>query len=450
MSIERQNPVPRKITGSSYQEIREKLDAEYGPKCYSIQNFTTELVSPKLWGLIPQKEKVTVTYVLDQITEKKLDVRTPSKTVDFSENENYNPRKVSSAVTQSEGSDSFESNRNAILKSIGGGMDPQTMIQLSKLTSTVANLSNEVHMIRQQESENIIKIEQLLEENEFTNSFVRQIKNRIYDSLTPSQIEDWDYLQTQVLDWIIEGLSFARVDESDEQQAIIVVGPTGIGKTTTIAKLGALSKLISRKYDEVGKKQVFISIDNMRVGAFKQLEDWANAMDIPVRKTASQTDLMQEIKLFKQQGFDYIFVDTSGFSPNDFTNLGKMRTVLNVSKIKTHVFLALSAASKASDLETILSSFEQFNYESIILTKFDETMRLGNVISVLSQKNKPISWISDGQNVPTNIQRASLRKILMGINGFNVDLEHIQDRFGIDVSEPVPEIERNREFTDRQ
>jgi flagellar biosynthesis protein FlhF len=93
------------------------------------------------------------------------------------------------------------------------------------------------------------------------------------------------------------------------------------------------------------------------------------------------------------------------------------------------VYLALAATTKASDTEEILRQFEPFGYRAVVLTKLDETMRIGNIISCLSRLRKPIAYLCDGQGVPQDIQEAGVIRLLMNMEGFRVDRESLEKRF---------------------
>jgi flagellar biosynthesis protein FlhF len=126
---------------------------------------------------------------------------------------------------------------------------------------------------------------------------------------------------------------------------------------------------------------------------------------------------------------DLILIDTIGKSPSDFEKLGEMRRILSACGNISETHLALSATTKASDVENILRQFEPFMYKSIILTKVDETERLGNVLSVLTDKGKPISYITDGQVVPQDIEEAKVVRLLMKLDGFKINRDSLENFF---------------------
>ncbi len=150
-------------------------------------------------------------------------------------------------------------------------------------------------------------------------------------------------------------------------------------------------------------------------------------MRIPVSFAETRSDLEKTLDLFREM--DIILIDTIGKSPNDFSKLGEMRSVLEACGSRGETHLAISATTKTSDIAEILRQFEPFNYSFVILTKLDETFRIGNIISVLDEARKPISYITDGQMVPQDIEPASISRLLMALEGFRFDREEIEKKF---------------------
>jgi flagellar biosynthesis protein FlhF len=171
-----------------------------------------------------------------------------------------------------------------------------------------------------------------------------------------------------------------------------------------------------------------LTIDNYRIGARQQIETYGQIMDIPVSFVESAEEMRKHLALY--QNADMIFVDTIGKSPRDFRRLGEMNELLSMCGSRARVHLAVSATTKTADVEEIATQFEPFKYEAVVLTKLDETTRAGNIISVLASREKPISFITDGQRVPQDIERATVVRLLMHLEGFGVPRSAIERRFG--------------------
>jgi flagellar biosynthesis protein FlhF len=209
------------------------------------------------------------------------------------------------------------------------------------------------------------------------------------------------------------------------------VGPTGVGKTTTIAKLAAAYGV--RDWGKTPFRVVMITIDGYRIAAMEQLEKYGDIMKIPVAFVRNEQELRKTIALY-QDGVDLILVDTIGKSPRDAVELGRMKQLLDACGSPAETHLAISAGVKFSDIREILRQFAPFNYQAVVITKLDETMRVGNVISALFADGKPVSYITDGQGVEKNIHRASTVRFLMNLEGFLIDREAIEERFPLNIS----------------
>jgi len=206
----------------------------------------------------------------------------------------------------------------------------------------------------------------------------------------------------------------------------VLVGPTGVGKTTTIAKLAAMYGI-----DPYGSRKRDIrvlTIDNYRIGARQQIETYCQIMGIPVSFVESAEDMKKQLALAAE--CDMVFIDTIGKSPRDFRRLGEMNELLSICGPRARVHLALSATTKTVDVAEIATQFEPFKYEAVVITKLDETTRAGNVISILSDRDKPISFTTNGQRVPQDIERASVLELLLHLEGFGVSREQLEQTYG--------------------
>ncbi|MBN2509614.1 MAG: flagellar biosynthesis protein FlhF [Spirochaetales bacterium] len=259
--------------------------------------------------------------------------------------------------------------------------------------------------------ESIIKIRNLLSENEFAFSFIQDILDRLKRELALDDLENYHIVQDSVARWISEKISIYTPQEFPK--TMILVGPTGVGKTTTIAKLAAIYGLNTEGKNS--KSVRMITIDNYRIGAKKQIETYGEIMNIPVDCVETYQDLQKKITLY--DGVDLVLIDTIGKSPRDYVKLAEMREMLDAAGNRAEVFLAMSATTKASDVKEILRQFEPFKYNAVIMTKLDETMRIGNIISALSEKGKPFAFITDGQNVPQDIEEATVSRLMKQIEG---------------------------------
>lgn len=278
----------------------------------------------------------------------------------------------------------------------------------------------------------IRKIDNLLEKNEFTKSYIEKMNSKISSDMSVDELEDFDLLQKNVLEWIGESIKIAPKYANKNSRlchTIIIVGPTGVGKTTTIAKMAATIIRTAKKSKQDLPRFLFLTTDKERMAAAEQLQHYAELMESEFQ-IASNMDDFEDLYASYKNKKDFIFVDTCGYSPHDIENIGKLHRLLNVDGLKADVYLAVSASTKASDMEVILRNFDPFEYRSVIITKCDETSSYGNVLSVLSEKKKPISLVTFGQKTLNNMQRANPYYFLKGLKDFTVDTNLLMEEFG--------------------
>jgi flagellar biosynthesis protein FlhF len=190
---------------------------------------------------------------------------------------------------------------------------------------------------------------------------------------------------------------------------------------------------------EIGKRPLsvcMITIDNFRIGAEQQIERYGLIMGIPVVSAQNSRDLKKAIAL-NAESADLILIDTVGKSPRSAVELAEMKELLDACGSGAEFHLAVSATTKSSDITEILKQYEPFGYLSVIITKMDETIRLGNVISALSDRGKCVSYITEGQQVPKDIQRAEVMRFIINLEGFTINRMKFESIFSGDESELI-------------
>jgi flagellar biosynthesis protein FlhF len=184
--------------------------------------------------------------------------------------------------------------------------------------------------------------------------------------------------------------------ESRHRQVAVLVGPTGVGKTTTIAKLAAIHAL------DYGRKVALLSLDTYRIGAIQQLRTYAELMNLPLL-TATNTDEVADA-LEQFAGYDLVLIDTIGRGQRDEEHLQEMRQAL--LPVKGVVYLTLSATADSATLLDAAQRFNLFEPNAIILTKLDEAVRVGNCINLALRRALPFAYFTTGQRVPEDITLA--------------------------------------------
>lgn len=211
-------------------------------------------------------------------------------------------------------------------------------------------------------------------------------------------------------------LKFGKSEEispSDNGPKIVLfIGPTGVGKTTTIAKL-------SSKYVVNEKKKVaLLTADTYRIAAAEQLRTYADILEVPFRVIYTAEEFCQACRE-SFRDYDYIFVDTAGHSHQNEQQLSDMGKLINAipENMNFQCFLVLSATTKYKDLLKIARTYKEITDYQLIFTKLDETGYLGNLLNVKMAVDTPIAYVTNGQNVPDDIERFNPQKMVKQLLG---------------------------------
>jgi flagellar biosynthesis protein FlhF len=183
---------------------------------------------------------------------------------------------------------------------------------------------------------------------------------------------------------------------------VAAVGPTGVGKTTTIAKLAAMYAL------NRGASVAMITTDNFRVGAIEQLKTYAKIMDLPLEVAATSQQLSKA--LAKHANKDLILIDTAGRSPKDSDRLDELKLILEC-QAGIDIYLCLSATTRTREMDQIIATFGTVPVTRLLFTKLDESRSFGGIVDTCLRHKMPLSYFSTGQKVPEDIEVASARKL---------------------------------------
>ena len=201
---------------------------------------------------------------------------------------------------------------------------------------------------------------------------------------------------------------FAGNRDMGRPHAAAFVGPTGVGKTTTIAKLAAF--LSFKKKQRVG----LISIDNYRIGAFEQLKAYGSIMGLPCIQAFNAQDLASAMDRMK--AMDTILIDTAGHSHHDREKLDEILELIR-RDFSITVHLTLSVTSELINMKEAASAFSAFDPDTYVFTKIDETRRCGKILDQMNDYHLPVSLLTNGQKVPEDLivpDRQTVLKIILG------------------------------------
>ncbi len=241
-------------------------------------------------------------------------------------------------------------------------------------------------------------------ENEVDEKYANQIIEDAEKSKKPNL--PFDYILANVYQKMV--LKFGKAEgicpAEKGPKTLLFMGPTGVGKTTTIAKIA------SHYAVEEKKKVALLTTDTYRIAAAEQLRTYANILEVPFRVIYTEEELKEAVSDFST--YDYIFVDTAGHSHQNEELLNKMKqflkVILEIGECQT--FLVLSATTKYGDLQRIASSYREIADYQLIFTKLDETSTLGCLLNLRLFTNAAIAYVTCGQNVPDDIEQFNPQK----------------------------------------
>jgi flagellar biosynthesis protein FlhF len=201
-------------------------------------------------------------------------------------------------------------------------------------------------------------------------------------------------------------------NEPKKRKIVAFVGPTGVGKTTTIAKLAAIQSIKMRK------TVALITLDNCRIAAIEHLKAYARVIGIPMEVASNIKELKTSVKKLRNRHL--ILIDTPGMSQKNDNQINELKDMLEeISPIQTH--LLMSATTNDSNLMDIWEKFKVIPIAGLIFTKLDETTTFGNIVNQLCRSKIPISYFTNGQEVPEDIEIATLEKLVDRMMGGAVE-----------------------------
>ncbi|MDQ2085876.1 flagellar biosynthesis protein FlhF [Herbivorax sp. ANBcel31] len=199
-----------------------------------------------------------------------------------------------------------------------------------------------------------------------------------------------------------------KLREDGKPTVVIFVGPTGVGKTTTLAKIAASYALNHKK--NVG----LITADTYRIAAVDQLKTYAEILGMPLEVVYSLNEINSVIESYQDK--DIIFIDTAGRSSRNKPQFNELKTLVKAS-CADEMFLVLSTTTGKNNCKEIIDSYSFLGNYKLIFTKLDETPSLGTILNVKQYADKPLSYVTNGQNVPDDIEMANIDKITKNLIG---------------------------------
>lgn len=250
-------------------------------------------------------------------------------------------------------------------------------------------------------------------ENEVDEKYANAIINDIESSMKKES--NLDSILASVYQKIILKLGEPNeIEDNDRRKVVFFIGPTGVGKTTTIAKLASDFKLARNC------RVAMVTADTYRIAAVEQLNTYASILDVPVSVIYSPSEINEALE--ELSDFRMIFIDTAGRSHKNEEQRGEVVEMIeNVRKsggnVDVLIFLVLSVTTKYKDIMSICDAYRELEGYRLLFTKLDETNSLGNILNIRLYTGAPLSYTTYGQNVPDDIERADVQKLAKSLLG---------------------------------
>jgi len=369
----------RRFIGRDMNEAMIKVKSELGSDAVILNK--RKIKQPGIFGFL-KKKVIEVVAAIDE--DYKIDTRYPKKSkIERKLKEEVKPKEI-------------------VNKEPVGLTDEK----IDKLTELVLNLENKINQMEGKDqiiTENTVKKEdkfdqyiKLLVSRDIREELANKIMNKVDQRISIHSNSDLTVLNA--IKMVIKDILDKPItikSNYNEQKVFMFVGPTGVGKTTTLAKLAA--KLSLRESKKVG----LITSDTYRIAAVEQLRTYSDILGIPLSVIYEPVELKDAIDSFDDK--DYILIDTAGRNYKDNTLQEELRGMIKHIR-EPEIFLVLSLVADYKNLINVINSHDFIKNYKIIFTKFDEAVTFGNILNIKMLSSKKLSYITTGQSVPDDIE----------------------------------------------
>ena len=273
----------------------------------------------------------------------------------------------------------------------------QEIQRMKNLITDIKSRMYEVEVIKGI-PEQVQEFYEILINNQVNQDIALEVVNSVATRLPTDGYNDDTWARDvclHTLQEVIQQIQPIQVNPERKGMIVFMVGPTGVGKTTTIAKLAANLTFLD------SKSVALITLDTYRVSAAEQLRTFAEIIGIPISVVFTPAEMMLAIEQYQEK--DLIFVDTAGRSPYNSEQMEELQEFVNIAK-PDETILVMSVTTDNSDLINIYQCFQSIGVDKLIFTKLDETCNYGSILNAIYEIKKPIAYVTTGQNVPDDIE----------------------------------------------
>ena len=382
----------KKYNAPSIAEAMKLIRTDLGEEAVILNSKV--VVTKKFFGLVKQKSFEVVAGV-DQVEKKPLDP--PSLGFQLT------------PVTVQQDEPELGESTSPMMKDWVNNQTEDYLSVNDELKREIADLKSIMQSVQRQSIQSqypdeLLPLIDYLKRQELSKELITAISDELFKhfknsehEITFSELRELteNYLRSQLTDVNIGGLTY-------DKKYINVLGPTGVGKTTTIAKMAARAVL------EKKKKIGFITTDTYRIAAIEQLKTYAGLLQAPVEIVYNAEDYKKAIE--KLDYLDIIFIDTAGRNYKEAKYVNDLQQLINFNE-QVESFLVVSLTAKERDIESIIEQFNKISIEKFIFTKLDETNSIGTIFNLMIKYKKGLAYYTNGQEVPEDIEQADLEDL---------------------------------------
>jgi flagellar biosynthesis protein FlhF len=296
-------------------------------------------------------------------------------------------------------------------ESAGAGSDmavqSDVLKELNEMKDILRNLLKEKSPVMEKSSPVMENMLDHLYKNGMQRAHIQVMKDVMEKNLHRYQKTDRDFIKEYIFNGLLKlvNVSDPLLPDERSMKCVALIGPTGVGKTTTLAKLATIF------WHTYQCKVAFLTIDTFRIGASDQLSKFGSIIGIPTKVAFDPDEAENCIREYRETGYDLVLIDCFGFSPCDNNKMTDLCEFFNRLP-DTQKILTLSANMKYEDLLEAVNRFKFAGCSDLIITHMDSTKTYGPLISLLGETRYPLMYTTHGQNVPGDIQEANLRHIV--------------------------------------